>query len=229
MDAEFAVEWCFRKQQAHRAVKWAGLIGTVGFELIAARKMDRELRSFLTNFPIHPDAAIVYLAVSELTGQSRKLVRACGRVGRAPDWEGPLYMPHTTTVYEPVETVVAGRVKTEYRERDLPMGGPDAAAAARARYLAWHDALTALTGILAEFSMLQMRVIPPICPREPWFAEYRFPGKENRVLDGYEREAFIELAGKGMKPAELAVKFGISAKQAKQLKDNVSRRAKHNI
>ncbi len=86
------------------------------------------------------------------------------------------------------------------------------------------DALTELAGNLAAFTMLEMQVIPPRCPREPWFDGYRFAGKSNRVLDGYERTAFAELAGKGMKPAELSVKFGLSIKQVYRMKDNLSRR-----
>lgn len=93
---------------------------------------------------------------------------------------------------------------------------------------AWHAGLAAVARICGEFRTarrLHVEVTGPAAPIEPWqdAPAARDGGDDDgrRLLDAAARTAFAEAARAGARPAELAERFGLDRRQARNLKHRI--------
>ena len=104
---------------------------------------------------------------------------------------------------------------------------------ARRHYLKWWSAMVAIRRFVEREGMdLTMRLTGPAAPQRPWAPEVirgqrardAVPGRDNMLLDGAARAAFLEAAMGGAKPRELADRFNLTPGQARQLKYKLLRK-----
>ena len=193
--------------------------------------------------PVHVDAAVLLCAVLGLPASISSLVIDCAETGQRPDWGERLppidgfvpvegYAGFVVTyldrhaAYRPGPTNAAVPVVVQEQWDYSPVVNVTALrATARAKYVEWWQALNAMAATLTEAGLLRMTVRPPAASRQPW-TDYgvRVPDSHDRVLTGDARGRFRTAVRNGASAAVLAQRFGISVKQAENLKKNMRRR-----
>ena len=260
MDAEAAVEWAFRRQAVRAAARAAGGLGPLlmavlgGGELgrlhapvgtgrggdgvlammrradLAGDRIDGSPASY-DRGRVHPDAALVALAVRMLDAPLDRVVADLGEAGLRPDWgEGLPAEAEERTLTDlrgrPVEAVEwvdnrAGGLRPVAGPVTVTVGGARQIAALRAGYVAWYDALVEVARVLSFTGELRMRVLPPACQREPWKAgggNGRARDRGYRLVAGADRDRFAEMARAGATRRELADAFGLTVRQAERMR-----------
>ena len=103
------------------------------------------------------------------------------------------------------------------REVVISHGGPDAIEQARQCYSTWYSGLCRVA-LLCRSLDLRARIMRPSCPMEPWRGVRAVDRRDNSVLDANDLIAFKEMAAAGAKPRALAHRFGMTPRQARNLK-----------
>lgn len=254
MDAEQAVIWTVEKQKAPQLARQAGGPAVLYALSIGAdfgspargpaapngsalwQRLQTGVGAGGMSAPaIHSDAALLWLVIWH--GLSRDASDRLVRGARCrPDWGAEIntetwrreYREEreaTVISYEYVtDSRVRGRVRVEERLVDLDVNGGEQLKAAQVAYLAWHDALLELWRLcyVTDYG-LGVSVMPPVVQRRPWQTA-RVVARGNTIIDGAEREGFRKAAAGGATPQVLALAYGLTLKQAGNVKKGMRRR-----